>query len=331
MSRYIKIYVFFVFSFICGSMYAQDNSQTCDITFFVASDLHFDVPPETDQYYHIVGMNSLSTKFNWPEKINDTLTGFMSAGEKINEPLGIILTGDITDRAEPEALKLLKQRYEKGEGKKQIHFPVYLGLGNHDLDPQHVGENNTAYANQMLAYVKERHYGDNAPVPVKNFDEKSRAYSWDWQGVHFIMAHTFPGETKYGLSNNLEWIKNDLKKNAPGGKPVIIFQHYGFDQFSFDWWSKEQRENFRKVIDGYNIIGIFAGHNHFAEIIDWDGIPVFQINNAWKDDDSEGSFAACRITGNQFELVTCRVLDGEGTIKLSAPFYSKNISNKSGK
>ena len=93
-----------------------------DVTFIIAADLHFDFLPETDQYYHVVAMNRVPGQFVMPD------------GEVISRVNGVVIAGDIFDRSRPEIRDLYRQRYERGEGERRIHFPVYPGLGNHDLD-----------------------------------------------------------------------------------------------------------------------------------------------------------------------------------------------------
>lgn len=310
----------------------QDNSEKTEITFFVVADTHFDPPPESDQYYHTVAINAVCGTINnkeasvWPEKIDGQDTFFESRGKKIAIPAGVIMAGDITDRADPRALDLLKTRYQMGEGDKVINFPVFVGLGNHDLDPQHVGENADAYRQNMLAYVAERHQGPDAPVPVTNFDSATYNYSWDWQNVHFIQTHRFAGNTENGHINSLNWLRDDLKKYASDGKPVVIIQHYGFDSWSGEWWNDNKKNDLLTTIKEYNIIGIFVGHNHVAENFKWNGIDIFQVNNAWPDSDGSGSFLICKITDQNMDAVTCRWKDGDGNVELVAPFYHKKLT-----
>ncbi len=332
-----KIIIYILFLVLITANGCNKNhykADSLDVTFFVAADLHFDPPPETDQYYHIVAMNSICGSIQnkkaiiWPDKIDGVKTYFGSTGNVLNIPKGVVLCGDITDRADPSALKLLRERYEIGNSIKQIHFPVYVGLGNHDLDPQHVETHKEEYRNQMLAYVAARHRGKNAPVPVENFDSNSFNYSWNWGRLHLVQTHRFAGNTENGQVNSLGWLKEDLKKFASDGQPVIIFQHYGFDKFSLGWWSNEEREALKNVLKGYNVIGIFVGHNHFAENLNWEGTPVFQVNNAWKDEDGNGSFAVCHITDKFMDVVTCRWKDGEGNVDLVVPFFSKKFNQK---
>ena len=300
-------------------------------TFIVAADTHFDPPPESDQYYHVVAMNAIcgsiqgKEALSWPSMINGVETKFGSAGEKINVPDGVILAGDITDRAEPSAFKIFKKRYEMNDGDKTINFPVYVGLGNHDLDPQHVEDSATVYRQYMLNYISERHEGENAPVPTLNFDHASKNYSWNFGKVHFIQTHRFAGNTENGHTNSLEWLKNDLKKYASDNTPVVIIQHYPFDRGANGWWNEMEKENLYKVIKNYNIICIFAGHNHFARNLTWKGIDIIQVNNGWSEQDGNGSFAVCRITDEFIDMLTCRWKNGEGDVEFVEPFYHRDF------
>ncbi|MGD8778020.1 MAG: metallophosphoesterase [Ignavibacteria bacterium] len=321
--------VLFIVCLITNAQTKNENESS--VTFFVVADTHFDPPPETDQYYHIVAMNTVCGTIDnikastWQEKIMEENTYFGSVGEPIEEPNGVIMAGDITDRAEPSSLKLLKKRYEKGPGDKVINFPVYVGLGNHDLDLQHVGDGATAYRNYMLEYVAERHSGKNVPVPVTNFDNKSKNYSWDWGKLHLVQTHRFAGNTENGNANSIEWLSKDLKYNASNGKPVIIIQHYAFYDGANRWWSEEEKETLYSVIKDYNIVAIINGHIHEAENFKWKGINIFQVNNAWPDDDGNGSFLICKITAKYMDVVTCRWKDGNGNVELVEPSYHEEF------
>jgi cytolysin (calcineurin-like family phosphatase) len=301
------------------------------VTFFVIADTHFDPPPESDQYYHTLAMNTICGTIKhkiasmWPEEINGVETNFGKKGENIDIPNGVIMAGDITDRADPAALKLLKSRYEKGEGDKVINFPVYVGLGNHDLDPQHVGENAELYKKNMLNYVAQRHNGKDAPVPVTNFDDNSKNYSWDWENIHLVQTHRFTGDIENGQMSSIKWLKEDLKKYASDGRPVVIIQHYGFDEWALSWTTKEQRNEYKETLEGYNVVAIFAGHNHEALHLNWEGYDVFQSNNAWPDRDGNGSFMICRITDSYLDVVTCRWKNGKGDVEFVSPFYHKEF------
>lgn len=301
-----------------------------DVTFFVAADTHFDPPPDSDTYYHVCAMNRIPGSVSWPAEIGNKTTSFYSAGEKIKNSAGVVLAGDILDKADEAALELFRTRYEQGEGSKQINYPVFLGLGNHDINPNVEEEEKLKGRERMWNYVEERHKGNDAPVPVTNFDAASRNFSWDWDRLHLVQTHLFAGATSDDQPSSLKWLEEDLKKYASDGRPVVIIQHYGFDEWALKWWTDKERKNLFTILKKYNVVGIFVGHTHFAENLEWEGIPVFQVNNAWPEidggnNDGNGSFAVVRITDNFIDMATCRWLNGEGDVELVAPFYTERF------
>lgn len=306
------------------------QKKDLDVTFFVAADTHFDPPPDSDTYFHIRAMNSIPGRETWPSEIEGESPNFRSAGKAINKPRGVILAGDILDKADPRALGLFRERYEQGDGDKQINYPVYLGLGNHDINPVIDEAEKLEGSQRMWSYVEERHRGSNAPVPVTNFDNASRNFSWDWDRLHLLQTHLFAGATSDDQPSSLKWLEEDLKKHASDGRPVVIIQHYGFDSWALKWWTDEERSDLFSVLKKYNVVGVFVGHTHFAENLEWEGIPVFQINNAWPEinggnNDGNGSFAVVRITNDFIDMATCRWINGEGEVELVAPFYTRGV------
>lgn len=303
-----------------------------DVTFFVVGDTHFDPPPETDQYYHILAMNKLGNRDRvWPDVINGKSTGFGSRGKTIDPASGVILVGDITDKADPSALELLKSRYEKGPAERQINYPVYVGLGNHDIDPQGPAEDPDFNRRMMWEYVEKRHKGANTAVPVTNFDPVSRNYSWDWGNLHLVQCHRYPGDTVKGQVNSLDWLYNDLQKFAADGRAVVICQHIGFDDWALGWWTDKERSALNSVLKNFNIIAICAGHNHVAMNLKWQTYPVLQVNNAWPEigsgnDDGNGSFLMVRVTDSYMDAVTCRWINDQGDTEFAEPFFTQKIN-----
>lgn len=303
-----------------------------DLTFFVLSDTHADPTESYDLRAISKTINKVGKGGQWPSEIGGKKTNFV--GGKISEPRGVVLTGDITGwGTAPTEIQTFRRYFEAGASADAIKYPAYIGLGNHDIDPaDRPADKASEYRKQYWAYVDKRHKGPNAPVKVKAFDSKSHSYSWDWDGVHFVQTHRFVGDTDFGLASNVDFVESDLNENARDEKPVIFFQHYGMDSFGTQerWWTSNERSAYRRVIDGYNVAGIFAGHTHFAMNYTWEGKRVFQVNNA-KDEtgkgnkDGKGSFAIVRITDKKINIVTCRWLDDTGRYELIAPFISADL------
>ena len=147
---------------------------------------------------HIRAINRIEEAI-WPAEIDGAATSLRSAGEKVATPRGIVLGGDMTDdgggqRAEPEEgyqLLQFSQRYQQGDGDDEVHFPVYAGLGNHDLDQDGPKDEVDWYRRELRDYVELNHRPGvflKPIVPADNYDVASDCYSWNWDGLHLVAA-----------------------------------------------------------------------------------------------------------------------------------------------
>ena len=297
------------------------------------SDTHCNREANTDQFATVRAVNSVAATGIWPDTINGKATGF--TGGSVGDPEGVILTGDITGSGSTtfwcDELSTFRRFYEQCGSGTSVDFPVYIGIGNHDMDGS--GLLYGGCRGRMWEYVEERHSGPDAPVPVLDFDAESRCYSWNWEGVHLVQTHKCATDTTQDQSSAQEWLSRDLAVNAADGRPVVIFQHYGFDPFGQEdrWWTANEREDFLEVLSGYNVIAIFAGHSHYAMTYAWNGYQVCQANNIGAEigvgnDDGNGSFFVVRITNDRFEMMTCRWLDDSGGFECIAPFASRDLT-----
>lgn len=308
---------FFVASLLSPLQAIQRNGVQRDITYIIAADLHFDMLPESDQYYHVVAMNRVPGNFVMP------------SGEMVKKVDGVVLAGDLFDRSRPEILELYRQRYECGSGEKRIHFPVFPGFGNHDLDTVTITDGQTRNNLTDLQLVKN--YMDSVlNVKLKrkeilNFHPSSRSYSWNVGDVHFIHGQRYAGDTSY-CESNLEWLKADLAKFAAKGNPVVYIQHYGTDDWAIKWWPQEARNQLFDLLDQYNVAAFFAGHTHTAILRQYRGYPIYQVNNAWSDRDGNGSFAVLQIKGDKVSVTSCRWKDGEGNVEAIGPVLNRTLS-----
>lgn len=328
-----------------------------DVTFLFASDVHAcrmasGLSPncqqegKTDQSLlrHIAALNRLH-EVRWPSAIAGRPTGLASAGRRIGRPRGLVIGGDATDDGggqtvlPQEGTQLLQfsHRYQEGTGPDRVHVPVYVGLGNHDLDqdgpPGHVDW----YRRELRDYVELNHRPSvvfKPPVPAGSYDIESDCYSWSWDDLHLVQTHRFAGDTAKGAPGALAWLKGDLAVNAAGGKPVILFQHYGWDAFSverwdasrtsFDdagagaphWWSEADRQALLDVLAGHNVIGIFHGHQHDTPMIyRAGGLDLFKPKAAYM-----GGFAAVRVTATAMDVVLGEAADEHGGVSFTTAF-----------
>jgi len=108
-------------------------------------------------------------------------------------------------------------------------------------------------------------------------------YAYEWGSYHFIVADLWMGYAGWNDRHKtnwdkMRWLKNYLE-NAIGdsGKPVLLFQHYGWDSLSKhdDWWNDAERKDLTDLLcrkgtlypdatycNPYNVLGIFTGHRH---------------------------------------------------------------------
>ena len=287
------------------------SNKTRDVTVAIVADTHFDQLPETDQYYHIRAINAL----------DDSLT---SIGRDLN---GIIVAGDLIDKLADGVLDLFKQRYEKGQGDKRPHTVVYPGLGNHDLDPINLAINpDSSYQKKvMLCYMDSFLVSMKAQKKILDYDSSSRTYSWNIQDVHFIQGQRAAGDISY-CKSNLAWIEQDLEKYASKGNPVVYIQHYAFDEESLLEWPESDRKQLFDLFDNYNLQAVFVGHTHQVSLQKYAGYTIYQVNNAWKDNDGNGSFAILHITNDSLQISTCKWIDDLGHTVLEAPSISKSLT-----
>ncbi|MBX3569994.1 MAG: metallophosphoesterase [Rhizobiaceae bacterium] len=276
---------------------------------------------------HVAGLNGLR-RHRWPTEIDGRATGLSCAGAPIDAPRGLVVGGDMTDdgggqTAQPsEGTQLLQfsQRYQQGVGPERIHMPVYVGLGNHDLDQDGPPPHQDWYRRELRDYVEVNHRPSvifHPLVPVDSYDAESDCYSWNWGRLHLVQGHRFIGDTNKSAPNSLPWLKSDLETYAGDGRPVILFQHYGWDPFSvehwdpekttFDdtgrgpahWWTAADRAALLDLLSGYNVIGLFHGHEHDTPMIYRAGsVDLFKPIAAFK-----GGFALARVSDRFMDVV----------------------------
>ena len=175
-----------------------------------------------------------------------------------------------------------------------IDYPVFPGLGNHD-DPSEVHEScdrdascsersdKVCHSDMVKAYILQRVKDSDALYrhPFKDvvsfYDDN---YAWEVGSYHFIMGNLWFGYAGYNDGNRhgtdwdkLNWLKDHLKEAiGDSGKPVILFQHFNWDEFG-EWWSRDNADRLINILcrrnssdepcDPYNILGIFTGHSHY--------------------------------------------------------------------
>jgi hypothetical protein len=238
-----------------------------DITFFVASDLH---------YGHTNGTTSSADVCRATLASMNALPGqgypVAAGGGTVDNPRGVLLIGDLTDSG-ATATDWAAVTNDWGlNGEQRLSWPVYEGFGNHDCDITTVVPNGIKARNPYRR-------------SVSNISTNGYHYSWDWDFLHLVCLNLFPGNSPdtYNRSprDSLAFLADDLARTVGNtGRPVILYHHYGFDSFSLGVWSNQQRSDYLSIITNYNVIAIFAGHNHLVDYVPVCGLNTFNDGTA---------------------------------------------------
>ncbi|MBN1419853.1 MAG: metallophosphoesterase [Planctomycetes bacterium] len=275
------------------SFRVADPLRYGDVTFFIVSDSHYGATAEenADRRAAIDRWNGLpGTEYPAP-----------LGGGIVQTPRGILVLGDlIDDGATSEAADQWAQWVADfgvgGEGR--VDFPVYEGLGNHDLGP----------GDLVLNAIRER----NRRRPgLKMLSSDGLHYSLDWDHVHVVNLNLYPGDVKdpatpYGPIHDpkhaLSFLRKDLAENVGrSGRPVILCHHY--DLQGTNWWSEAERDAYFEAIQPYNIICIAHGHTG-TDIYKWRGIDVVNTGNL---------MASCFVFRVTIEGLVVVQMRGDGT------------------
>ena len=247
--------------------------------FLVASDLHFDATKEKMAIFDsvIYDMNRISD-----QQLPD-------GSGKTGKPFGVVITGDITDSGKPEQWQQYQELFGLN-GEQKLKYHVFESIGNHD------GNIDGIVRTGIIERNKHR-------KNLKSVSANGLHYSWDRNGIHFVMLGSYPGnvldstcgwchyfkESFRDPQSSLAFLKEDLERNVNKNiQPVILFFHYGYDDFGNLWWTPAEQDAFYNVIKDYNIAAIFHGHDHATDNYRWRGI------NVW----SSGSPQRGQKTGN---------------------------------
>jgi hypothetical protein len=212
-------------------------------------------------------------------------------GGTVGVPRGVILTGDLTDGGQPSQWADFIADWGLSGTEGRLRFPLYEMAGNHDGPPStRAGD---------LGYIRRQIIMRNQTrVGVVNRSPNGLHYSWDWGDVHFVCLNEYAGpesdqrypgspsfnrkKEDYGnpAEQSLQFLAQDLSSQVgAGGRPVILVQHYGFDDFAFhpwgekaSWWTEEHALRLWEVLEGYNVIAILSGHDGSEAAVMWHGI-----------------------------------------------------------
>jgi cytolysin (calcineurin-like family phosphatase) len=245
-----------------------------DITFLVITDTHLHNGygmTDADHLHHTQAINMISNLgLNWRQ----AGAGFDNLPFAVSQPPSVVTTGDSTNYGQEANLGAFRLLYEQGASTDAINYRVYPGLGNHDIADQCEF---ASCGRRMFDYIS------NVASCFTNMDSGSHNYSWDWGQFHMVQLNMWAGDTGLGTdtstgyapthTSGLGWLSQDLANNVgTSGRPVILFQHFGWDYFSIfnnnsngqadPWWDSVARQQVLDIVKDYNVIALFSGHQH---------------------------------------------------------------------
>lgn len=280
-------------------------------------------------------MNDIQSLGTWPVVLPNT------GGQAVQQPVGVIINGDLTAFFHPWQLDLYRQFYDPSYPTPDpdvLQLPLYAGLGNHDyannvddcfgnefIDWPIHGSNSCAV--HAVRYVQAMVGCGTVPnfahTEVHGFDAGSLAYSWDIGSWHFVQLHNYPtyAEPAIGVSSAITWLANDLAEAAAAEKKVVLNLHDYAEHWSMT------NAGFQAAISGKTVVAVFAGHFHgtdgLTSTVPSTSIPIFLSGAAEKN-----RFLLAEFGDDYLTVATINTLNGAPaflTGSLSADLNSYSV------
>jgi cytolysin (calcineurin-like family phosphatase) len=259
--------------------------------FLVVSDSHYGKSDRAKNIATVARLNRME---------GAGLPGWLTG--KVGKPLGVIHCGDVLDSPSDSAYRMFEEDYGL-TGEARLKMPVYETFGNHD--------------GGLAQTVRQATIRRNPMRPgLAAISENGLHYSWDWNGVHFVNLGSYPGNEWIDSCGwchyfkdpfreplySRNFLRHDLARNVgASGRPVVLVQHYGWDDFSKLWWTRPDMDSLAEVIRPYHVIGIFHGHSHAVEHRTWNGIPVWSAGSTVKGE-APGDILVVRYRGGKLRV-----------------------------
>ena len=249
--RLTKIRFFIFLALWAFTASAWSGEAETDITFVVASDLHYyGTTPNTAMHKYIDRLNALPGT-DYPA----------SVGGKVKPFQAVILNGDLTDKGTEVEWKLFADDWGL-LGEKRCKFPLYEGFGNHDYRGDNI----------VRDRIKER---NKLRKDLANVSAGGLHYSWEMGGIHFIQANLVAADKgRLDPGAALTFVKSDLEKCVgDSGRPVILNHHYSATGSLAKEFAPAEQRALADALAKYNVIGLFCGHSHGYMIVDGKRLP----------------------------------------------------------
>ena len=280
----------------CGKPFTIPSVDSEEFTFFVVADTHYGLDQwDTNEAKNKATIDALKA-------LPGTPYPEAAGGGVVAAPAGVLAAGDLTDSgvwSNWRGYRVLHWhdgfRTDYGfAGEGRLPYPVFEAFGNHDIA-------------EGRSYVTKAIRARNAMRRGLNVSASGLQSSWDWGGIHFVNLGLYPGETAQA-AGSLAFLREDKARLQGPQQPVILFHHYGFDDFSMQerWWTQPERDAYFAELADLNVLAIFHGHLHTQRHYQWHGMDVFIIGKA-----PDGDWLVVRVTPEQL-IVTGRNAQGWG-------------------
>lgn len=103
-------------------------------------------------------------------------------------------------------------------------------------------------------------------------------------------------KTQFISEEDIEWLKEDLKRN---NLPSILFTHFGIaeDDMQGNWWFEKHpeyavlgnRKEIKEILkQDKNLLGVFSGHQHWTKKTVEDGIKYYILGSLTENINNDG-------------------------------------------
>lgn len=293
----------FVLSVVgCTDPSSAPDEEARDFFFYVTADPQINVPKwGLSGLEEMVGIMDEVAGKRWP------------FGGIVDDPRGVLIPGDLVDDTDNPKNWEVYTKYFDPEGDAKLRYPVFAGVGNHDLQ-----EDNQPFSVVERAFIRRNKRRPGA----LHLDRNGYNYSWDWQNVHFVNLNLFPGNEARPVYGNpspwnnphesLAFLESDLARHVgDSGRPIVLMWHYGLRGWGLEkWWTNEDLANLEAALEGYNVVLILHGHEHRYERYEWAGYDVVMAPAPYspaEEDEPEAvstpkGFLVLRMTADSLQL-----------------------------
>ncbi len=230
--------------------------------------------------------------------------------ERINRlsPEFVVSVGDVVcGTSDPTTFR--RQVKDFINSSKALAMPYYICFGNHDM-----------FHPEILKEMIGPLY-----------------FSFSHKGAHFILLNTnLPGQTAKIAGEQLEWLKDDLARNAGAG-PLFVFLHRPV--FPARPWEDnmagEEQEKLHALFRAHGVAAVFSGHQHLHHVEERDGIRYCISGGAGGelhvgDPDSFYHFLMVSVCGGGCRIETHKMVDRaaevfNGLVVMESPFVMRPL------